>query len=277
MLQTDKIDKIIKIALEEDISSYDITTENVFKNSDYSIATIIAKEDGILAGIEVFKRVFYILDNKIEFKQYYDDGDTIKDGNLIIELSGSTINLLKGERTALNLLQRLCGIATLTNKYCRKVKDYNVKVTDTRKTTPGLRHIEKYAVKVGGGANHRYNLSDGVLIKDNHIKACNGIKNAVEKIRGNIPHTIKIEVETENLDDVKEAIEAKADIIMLDNMKYEEMSKAVELIKKSVLIEASGNVDFDNIENYAKTGVDIISVGKLTHSFKSMDISMKIK
>jgi nicotinate-nucleotide pyrophosphorylase (carboxylating) len=277
MLQFEKVDRIIKLALEEDISSYDVTTENVFDKKDTSVATITAKEDGIIAGLEVFKRVFYILDNSISFKEYFKDGDFVKDKDLIIEISGNTINLLKAERTALNILQRLSGIASTARKFCDKVKDYDVKITDTRKTTPGLRHLEKYAVLTGGAYNHRYNLSDGVMIKDNHIKACGSIKNAVEKIRLKIPHTIKIEVETENIEDVKEAIESKADIIMLDNMSLKNMKEAVDYIDNKALVEASGNVNLETVKDIAKTGVDIISVGSLTHSVKSMDISMRIK
>jgi len=277
VLQMEKVDEIVKLALSEDISSYDITTENVFTSEHNSIAIITAKQDGVIAGLGVFKRVFYLIDSEIEFKEYFKDGDFVKNNNIIMEIKGSTISLLKAERTALNFLQRLSGIATMSKRYCEKVKNYSVKITDTRKTTPGLRHLEKYAVRVGGASNHRYNLSDGVLIKDNHIKACGGIKKAVEKVRGKIPHTIKIEVETENLESVREAIESGADIIMLDNMSLDKMKEAVEFIAKRALVEASGNVTLEKIEDIAKTGVDIISSGSLTHSVKAMDISMRIK
>lgn len=275
MLDKIIVDNIIQNALKEDMPLGDITTDNLIDENSKSRARLIAKEEGILAGIEVAERVFKILDPQVSFKANFKDGDGIKKGDIIAELEGNTRALLKGERTALNILQRMSAIATKTNEYCRKVKDFPVKIVDTRKTTPGLRYLEKYAVRVGGGTNHRYCLSDGVLIKDNHIQAAGGIKKAVERVRNNIPHTIKIEVETETLEQVAEALEAGADIIMLDNMSYDMMKEAVKLINKRALVEASGNASLETIYDIASTGVDIISVGKLTHTVAALDISMK--
>ncbi len=269
------VDELIMAALKEDMPLGDITTDNIIDAEARSKARITAKEDGVIAGLDVARRVFEMLDRDVVFKCLVSEGDFVRRGDIVAEIEGNTRALLKGERTALNFLQRLSGIATITRKFCDRVKDYPVKIVDTRKTTPGLRYLEKYAVRVGGGTNHRYCLSDGVLIKDNHIRAAGGIKNAVEKVRRGIPHTIKIEVETETLDQVKEALEAGADIIMLDNMDYDTMAEAVKIINKAALVEASGNVDMDRLVDIAKTGVDIISVGKLTHSVKALDLSMK--
>jgi nicotinate-nucleotide pyrophosphorylase (carboxylating) len=218
-----------------------------------------------------------VLDNTVEFTALIKDGDEVKKGDVFAKVSGSTSALLKAERTALNFLQRLSAIATITNRYVLKVKDIPVRVTDTRKTTPGLRLLEKYAVSAGGGANHRFSLSDGVLIKDNHIAAAGGITNAVERVRGKIPHTVKIEVEVESIEEVQEALDCKADIIMLDNMTNKQMAEAVSLINKRALVEASGNMTEESIYDVALTGVDIISIGKLTHSANSVDISMNIE
>ena len=264
-------------ALKEDMPHGDITTDSIISASSVSEAVIIAKEEGIIAGLDVFERVFTLLDDKVEFKRYKQDGDKVLKGDIIIEMKGKTKVLLKGERTALNILQRMSGIATITNKFCKEIEDLPAKIVDTRKTTPSLRYLEKYAVRIGGGTNHRYCLSDGVLIKDNHIKAAGGIKNAVDMVRNKIPHTIKIEVETETLEQVQEALDAKADIIMLDNMDNDKMKEAVKLINKRALVEASGNVSINNVREIALTGVDIISVGKLTHSVNALDISIKIR
>lgn len=253
----------------------DITTDNIISANSISYAKLIAKEDGVIAGIPVARRTYEILNGNIKFDSLCKDGDKVKKGDIIATIEGPTREVLKGERTMLNILQRLSGIATATNKLVSLVKDYPVHVVDTRKTTPGLRYLEKYAVKVGGGQNHRFSLSDGVLIKDNHITAAGGIMNAVKLVRGNIPHTIKIEVETENLDMVNEALEAGADIIMLDNMTEEIMTEAVKLINKRALVEASGDINEERILKVAKTGVDIISVGRITHSVKSLDISLR--
>jgi nicotinate-nucleotide pyrophosphorylase (carboxylating) len=271
------IDDIILTALKEDMPLGDITTDNTIDPATRSKAVLIAKEDAVLAGIDVFERVFTLLDNtgSMKFNRKANDGDVIKKGQSFLEFEGPASILLKGERTALNFLQHMSGIATKTREFCNKVAGLPVKVTDTRKTVPGIRHLAKYAVRAAGGSNHRQCLSDGVLIKDNHIYAAGGIANAIEQVRGNIPHTIKIEVETENLDQVREALDSKADIIMLDNMSIEMMKEAVALINKRALVEASGNVNLDNIYEIACTGVDIISVGALTHSVKAADISMR--
>ncbi|HSQ33682.1 MAG TPA: carboxylating nicotinate-nucleotide diphosphorylase [Peptostreptococcaceae bacterium] len=255
----------------------DITTDNLINDEQISEGYFLAKEDGILCGIEISKSVFDILDDNVEFVIIKKDRDKIKKGDIIATVKGSTKTLLKGERTALNILQRLSGISTYTNNLVQLVKDYNTKIVDTRKTTPNLRPLEKYAVKIGGGFNHRYNLSESVMIKDNHIQAMGSITNAVNKIRENIGHTIKIEVEVKHTDELNEALNLNIDIIMLDNMTVDEMSKCVKINNKKSILEASGNITENNIVDVAKTGVDIISLGALTHSAKSLDISMKIK
>lgn len=270
------IDKIIINALKEDIPSGDITTDNIIDEDSQSEALLIAKDEGVIAGVDVAKRVFILLDEKIVFEKMVDDGQAVKYGDVIAKIKGNTRALLKGERTALNLLQRLSGIATRTKQLADKIKDLPAKVVDTRKTTPGLRILEKYAVRVGGGYNHRFCLSDGVLIKDNHIKAAGGIKKAIELVRERIPHTIKIEVETETIDQIIEAIDGKADIIMLDNMGLDKMKEAVKIIEGKAITEASGNINLSTIYDIACTGVNIISVGGLTHSVNAFDISMKI-
>ncbi|WP_024832679.1 carboxylating nicotinate-nucleotide diphosphorylase [Ruminiclostridium josui] len=271
------IHEIVMNALKEDMPLGDITTDNIIPEDDSSKAEFLAKQDAVIAGLDVAKYVFEVLDSSVRFKAFVKDGDKVSKGDIIAEVSGSTRALLKGERTALNFMQRLSAIATMTNRYVNKVQGLSVKVTDTRKTTPGLRLLEKYAVSAGGGANHRFSLSDGVLIKDNHIAAAGGIKNAVERVRKSIPHTVKIEVEVESMEEVREALECKADIIMLDNMSNEQMTEAVKFIDKRALVEASGNISEETIYNVALTGVDIISIGKLTHSANSIDISMNIE
>lgn len=276
MLNWFEIDKIILNALTEDMIYGDITTDNVFDDQDYSIAKLIAKEDGVIAGIDVARRVFKTLDHDIQFDEQKKDGDKVLKGEDIILLKGKTKSLLKAERVALNFLQRLSGIATITAKFTEQVKDFETKIVDTRKTTPGLRMLEKYAVTQGGGYNHRFSLSDAVMLKDNHIKAAGGIKNAVNLVRNKISHTTKIEIETESIQHVKEALEARVDIIMLDNMTVEKMTEAVILINKKAIVEASGNISIENVRDVAKTGVDVISVGAITHSVKSLDISMRI-
>jgi nicotinate-nucleotide pyrophosphorylase (carboxylating) len=268
------IDDIIKNALKEDIPNTDITTSVLVTEDSNCSVELISKEDGILAGSLVFKRVFTLLgDVTVSFNR--TDGDRIKKNEVIALIKGNTRNVLMGERVALNLLQIMCGIASLTNLYTDKLKGTSAKLVDTRKTTPNLKILEKYAVTMGGGTNHRYNLSDGILIKDNHIDAAGGIKNAINKVRESSSFVRKIEVETENLDMVKEALDCNADIIMLDNMSLDEMKTAVDLINKKAIVEASGNISLDNIRDVALTGVDLISVGALTHSYKSFDISMK--
>jgi len=268
------VDKIIKNALIEDIPNEDITTNSIINTESISTVELLCKEEGIIAGLEIFKRVFNILGN-VEVELYKEDGDKVYPKDKVGFLKGSTRNLLMGERVALNLLQRMSGIATLTNKYVQEINHTNAKLLDTRKTTPNLRILEKYSVKIGGGCNHRFNLSDGVMLKDNHISAAGGIKNAVELARQNSSFVRKIEVETENLEMVKEALDAKADIIMLDNMNLDLAKEAVQLINKRALTEFSGNVELNNIKEIAEIGVDYISVGALTHSAKILDLSMK--
>lgn len=271
------IKDIVINALKEDMPLGDVTTDNIIGEGDTSNAEFLAKQDAVIAGLDVAKLVFETLSADVNFTALVKDGDKVKKGDIIARVSGSTRALLKGERTALNFLQRLSAIATMSNRYAMKVKDLPVKIADTRKTTPGLRILEKYAVNAGGGSNHRFSLSDGVLIKDNHIAAAGGITNAVKRVRENIPHTVKIEVEVESMEEVQEALQCKADIIMLDNMTNEQMAEAVHLINKRALVEASGNISEETIYDVALTGVDIISIGKLTHSANSIDISMNIE
>jgi len=271
------IHDIVMNALKEDMPLGDITTDNIVSEGDVSKAEFLAKQDAVIAGLDVAKHVFEVLDSNIKFTAFIKDGDKVKKGDIFATVSGSTRALLKAERTALNFMQRLSAIATMTNRYVLKVQDIPVRITDTRKTTPGLRLLEKYAVSAGGGTNHRFSLSDGVLIKDNHIAAAGGITNAVERVRKSIPHTVKIEVEVESMEEVQEALNCKADIIMLDNMTNEQMTEAVSLINKRALVEASGNITEEKIYDVALTGVDIISIGKLTHSANSVDISMNIE
>ena len=268
------IDEIIKNALKEDIWDDDITSSSILSKDQQSTVKLICKENGIIAGLDVFKRVFHLL-GEVEVILYSKDGNAVKNGEVLGDLHGSTLNILKGERVELNLLQHLSGIATITNIYVKELSGTSCKLLDTRKTTPGLRILEKYAVKIGGGCNHRFNLSDGVLLKDNHVAAAGGVKNAIEKARSSVSFVRKIEVEVETLDQVKEAIDAKADIIMLDNMDNETTKKAVDLINGTALVEASGNMTLERIRSVAETGVDYISVGALTHSVKALDISMK--
>jgi nicotinate-nucleotide pyrophosphorylase (carboxylating) len=275
MLDSFYYDDLIKTALKEDMPLGDITTENTIKPGTRAKAVLIAKQDIVIAGIDVFERVFKLLDQNTVFNRHANDGDHVKNGSVFMEFEGDASVLLKGERTALNFLQHLSGIATKTAEFCKLVEDLPVKIVDTRKTIPGLRHLEKYAVKTGGGSNHRFCLSDGVLIKDNHIKAAGGIKNAVEQVRKGIPHSVKIEVETETLEQVQEALDVGADIIMFDNMSPEMMKKASKLVNKRALTEASGDVHLDNVRTVALTGVDIISIGELTHTVKAANISMR--
>ncbi len=268
--------KIIKEALKEDIGFGDITTESIIPEDMISRAIIIAKEEGIIAGLPIAEEVFKLLDSKIEFKEFKKDGDEIKKGDIILEIKGKTKMILMGERTALNFLQRLSGIATYTRKCVDVVKPYGAKILDTRKTTPTLRILEKYAVKVGGGENHRFGLYDMVLIKDNHIRAAGGIKEAIERVRKRVSHVYKIEVEVSNLEELKEALESKADIVLLDNMDYDTLKEAVSIAKGKVMIEVSGKISLEDLEKIARLGVDFISMGKLTHSYKSLDLSLEL-
>lgn len=270
-------DDIIWRALKEDMPMGDITTESTIPENEVGYARLIAKEDCVIAGLEVFSRVFVLLESHIHFERYVNDGDKVSTGTVIMQISGNSRAMLKAERTALNLLQRMSGIASATRKFVDILEGTNSKIVDTRKTAPGLRYFDKMAVRIGGGTNHRFCLSDGVLIKDNHIKASGGITTAVKKARAKIPHTIKIEVETEAMEQVKEALAAGADIIMLDNMKPEVMKEAVAYINGRALTEASGNITADNLADVAIIGVDLISVGSLTHSVRAADISLRFE
>lgn len=269
------IDNAILNALREDITSEDISTNSVMRHNQLGEVELICKEDGVIAGLEVFQRVFELLDEKTEVTFFCKDGDVVKNGQKLGIVCGDIRVLLSGERTALNYLQRMSGIATYTNKVAKLLEGTNTTLLDTRKTTPCMRIFEKYAVKVGGGSNHRYNLSDGVLLKDNHIDAAGGVKEAIEAAKAYAPFVRKIEVETENLDMVKEAVEAGADIIMLDNMTPEEMAKAIEIIGGRAETECSGNITKENIAKITAIGVDYVSSGALTHSAPILDISLK--
>lgn len=268
------VDKMIREALIEDIPNEDISTNSVVGEESRSTVDLICKADGVIAGLGVYKRVFDILgDVEIEF--FVKDGDKVHNKQLLAKLTGSTRNLLMGERVALNYLQRMSGIATMTSKFVEKLEGSNTKLLDSRKTIPNLRILDKYSVKMGGGNNHRMNLSDAVMLKDNHIGAAGGVKEAIEAARNYASFVTKIEVEVETLDMVKEAVEAGADIIMLDNMDLETAKKALEIIDHKAIVEFSGNVTLDNIEEIGKIGVDVVSSGALTHSVKALDISMK--
>ncbi len=268
-------DELILQALREDISSEDVTTNAVMQKARKGEAQLICKQDGVLAGLPVFQRVFELLDETVSVEFHYSDGDKVKKGDLIGTVTGDIRAILSGERTALNYLQRMSGIATYTNSIASLLEGSKVKLLDTRKTTPNMRIFEKYSVKIGGGYNHRYNLSDGVLLKDNHIGAAGGVKEAVFMAKEYAPFVRKIEIECETVEMVMEALEAGADIIMLDNMTVEEMQKAIAVIDGKAEIECSGNVTKENIGHYISLGVDYISSGALTHSSPIMDISLK--
>lgn len=268
-------DALIMSALSEDITSEDITTASVMKTYQKGEVELICKQDGVIAGLEVFKRVFELLDSETEVEFFCKDGDTVKNGEKLAVVTGDIRVLLSGERTALNYLQRMSGIATYTKNIADMLKGTNTKLLDTRKTTPNMRVFEKYAVKVGGGYNHRYNLSDGILLKDNHIGAAGSVTKAVQMAKEYAPFVRKIEVEVENLDMLKEALSAGADIIMLDNMSVEDMKEAVSLCKGKAETECSGNVTKENIERLVDIGVDYISSGALTHSSPILDLSLK--
>ena len=268
-------DNLILSALQEDITSEDITTNSVMPQYQLGEVELICKEDGIVAGLDVFKRVFELLDEKTEFDFSCKDGDAVKNGQKLGTVKGDIRVLLSGERTALNYLQRMSGIATYTRKIADLLEGTDTKLLDTRKTTPNMRVFEKYAVKVGGGCNHRYNLSDGILLKDNHIGAAGGVKEAITMAKEYAPFVRKIEVEVESLDMLREALEAGADIIMLDNMSVEEMKEAVKLCKGKAETECSGNVTKENVARLVDIGVDYISSGALTHSSPILDLSLK--
>lgn len=270
------VDDIIKTAIKEDINYIDISSAYVLSEDERTSAYFVSKADGVLCGIDAALRVFELLDDTFTYTLLMKDGDRVKKGDVIAEFSGRGVMLLQGERTALNILQHMSGIATMTAAAVQAVDGTGASIADTRKTLPGLRALQKYAVTCGGGRNHRFNLSDAAMLKDNHIDAGGGIEKTVSLLRKRIGHTVKIEVETRNLDEVKESVDAGADIIMLDNMDVATMRKAVEIIGGRALTEASGNVTLDNIREVAKAGVDIISMGALTHSVKAFDISMRI-
>ncbi len=276
-LDSHLVDEIISLALKEDIGEGDISTDSLIGESEEASAYIIAKEEGILAGLPVAERVFRRLDPKMNWYIHKSDGDKITKGDLIVEFTGKLRAILTGERTALNFLQRMSGIATATSRFADAIKEFNTRILDTRKTAPGERMLDKYAVKMGGGTNHRIGLYDMVMIKDNHIKAAGSISNAVRIVKEKTPAHIKIEVETSNLDEVREALASGADIIMLDNMSTDLMKQAVEIINGKAKVEASGGVSFDRLKEIAATGVDFISVGALTHSVKALDLSQYIK
>jgi len=268
-------DRLIRQALEEDIGNGDVTTEAVMPGYKKGKVKLICKQDGVICGLPVFERTFKILDGNVSVKALVKDGDEVKRGQLLAVVTGDICVLLSGERVALNYLQRMSGIATYTHGVAQLLKGSKTKLLDTRKTTPNMRIFEKYAVRVGGGCNHRFNLADGVLLKDNHIGAAGGIKNAVRLAREYSSFVRKIEVEVENLDMCREALEAGADIIMLDNMSVEDMKKAVELIDGRAITECSGNITMENVASIKQTGVDYVSSGALTHSAPILDLSLK--
>ncbi len=276
MLNMQSVDTLLDLAFAEDIGIGDITTEATVSSNQKAVGTVHAKSDGVVAGLPVVERTFQQLDSDVSFRAFVRDGDVISVGTAIAEVEGSAKTILIGERTALNFLQRLSGIATLTSQFVEAVADYDVKIVDTRKTTPGWRALEKYAVRVGGGNNHRFGLYDGVLIKDNHIVAAGGIVSAVERARQAAPHTAKIEIEVETVEQVNEALDAGADILLLDNMTIETMQQVVKMIDKRVITEASGGITLERVQAVASIGVDLISVGALTHSAMPLDISLTL-
>ena len=274
------INKLLDLGIEEDINTGDVTTESIIPESMNAVATMTAKQDGVISGLEIVKMVYDRLQDNVVFTPYYKDGDAVKRGDVILKIEATYPTLLKGERLSLNIFQRMCGIATETARYVVELKGTSTELLDTRKTAPGMRVLDKLAVKHGGGTNHRMGLYDMAMIKDNHIKMAGGIAKAVEQVRSTIDSSIKIEVETTNLSEVHQAIEAGADIIMLDNMSNEAMTEAVAVIKasgKGIKTEASGNMSIPRLIEVAATGVDYISVGALTHTVKAMDISMNIQ
>ena len=272
-----QIDGIIKTALNEDINYIDVTTDLLVDENAVSTAKYVSKDEGVLCGIDIAMRVFTLIDPETKFEILIHDGERVRKGDIIARITGKTRVLLKGERTALNLVQHMSGIATATNKLVQLTEGTKASIADTRKTLPGLRAIQKYAVTVGGGRNHRYNLSDCVMLKDTHLDAYGSITNAVKALREKLGHTVKIEVEVGTLDELKEALDTGVEIIMLDNMSCELMAEAVKIADGRAKLEASGNVSEKTVRAIAQTGVDIISVGAITHSVKAFDISMKIE
>lgn len=276
-LNLDAIKAVIDYALKEDIGNGDITTNSLIPLELQTKATMVAKSSGVIAGVDVAEYIFRTLSPDIIWKTFVNDGDKVAKGDVILEISGSYRALLTGERLALNFMQRMSGIATMTAEYVKAVADYKTKILDTRKTVPGLRLLDKYAVMMGGGTNHRIGLYDMVLIKDNHIKIAGGITSAVTQIKKNIAHGIKIEVETTTIEEVKEALAARVDMIMLDNMSNDAMAESVKIIGSQAKVEASGNMTLERLKEVAATGVDFISIGALTHSVAAFDISMNIE
>jgi nicotinate-nucleotide pyrophosphorylase (carboxylating) len=272
-----EVKPLIEFAFKEDIGTGDITTNSIIPDDLITKASMKAKAPGIIAGLNVAEYVFHLLDKNIIWEPLVSDGDRVEKGQIIVKIKGSYRALLTGERTALNFLQRMSGIATSTSRYVEAVKNFHTEILDTRKTVPGLRLLDKYAVKMGGGTNHRIGLYDMVLIKDNHIKVAGGIRNAVAQVRKTTGNDIRIEVETTNLEEVNEALEMKVDMIMLDNMTNQMMSVAVKKINRKAKVEASGNMTLERVKEVAETGVDYISIGALTHSVMAMDISMNIE
>ena len=277
LIKIDKfqMDESIRLALKEDITSEDISTNAVYKNDRLAEISLYSKEEGVLAGLDVFKRVFELLDDNVEFIEYKADGDKLLNKDLILKIKADVKTILSAERTALNYLQRMSGIATYTRKMLEALDDKNIKLLDTRKTTPNMRIFEKYSVRVGGGYNHRYNLSDAIMLKDNHIDAAGSITEAIKLARDYSPFIKKIEIEVEDLKGVEEAVKAGADIIMLDNMDIETIKKAIKIINKQAIIECSGNVDITNINRFKGLEIDYISSGAITHSAKILDLSLK--
>ena len=274
------IKKLIDLGIEEDINTGDVTTDSIIPATMNAVATMTAKQEGVISGLEIVKMVYDYFQKDVVFTTYFNDGDSVKKGDVILKIEATYPTLLRGERLSLNIFQRMCGIATETARYVKELVGTSTELLDTRKTAPGLRVLDKMAVKHGGGTNHRMGLYDMAMIKDNHIKMAGGITEAVEQVRANITPDIKIEVETTNLDEVREAIAADADIIMLDNMDNATMTEAVAIIKaadKGIKTEASGNMNIPRLKEVAATGVDFISVGALTHTVKAMDISMNIQ
>ena len=270
-----QMDESIRLALKEDITSEDISTNAIYKKDRLAEISLYSKEDGILAGLDVFKRVFELLDNSVEFTEYKKDGDKVLNKDLILKIRADIKIILSAERTALNYLQRMSGIATYTRKMVEALDDKNILLLDTRKTTPNMRIFEKYAVRIGGGYNHRYNLSDAIMLKDNHISAAGSITEAIKLAREYSPFIKKIEIEVEDLEGVEEAVKAGADIIMLDNMDIETTKKAIKIINKKAIIECSGNIDITNINRFKGLEIDYISSGAITHSAKILDLSLK--
>lgn len=270
------VDDIIKTALLEDINYIDTTTDYLIPEEQEGEAIFLSKAEGVLCGIEVAMRVFTLLQPDFGYEIYIKDGEVVKQGDIIAKVKGKTRTILKGERTALNLLQHMSGIASMTNRIVKIVEGTKASIVDTRKTLPGMRPLQKYSVTVGGGKNHRYNLSDAAMLKDNHIDAGGGITNAVTSLKKKLGHMTKVELEVRNLDELKEALSVDVDVIMLDNMDNETMKKAVELTNGKAVLEASGGITEETIRGVAETGVDVISIGALTHSVKAFDISLKI-